>query len=72
MAKTLVLSKSEKLLDAFKEGVAFSSDTSTRFTQSVTPKGYWLLIEDTSVEDNATYRLSHKKGLVFECAGVEI
>ena len=69
--KTLVWCKKEKQLDAFKFGVSFAN-SDARFTQSVEPRGYWLLIEDDTEDDNATYKLDPVEGLTFEELGVEI
>ena len=69
--KTLVWCRKEKHLDAFKFGVEFANPNA-QFTQSVEPKGYWLLIEDDTDGDNMTYWLDHEEGLYFHELGVVI
>ena len=69
--KTLVYCASEAVLDGFKFGLDFRHPGAT-YTQGVDERGYWMLVEDDTDDDNQTYTLDSTNGLKHTDTGVEV
>ena len=70
--KLLVYCQNEAMLGGFKFGHARAIDKTPVYTQGVDARGYWLLIEDDTPDDNMTCELTQDNGLLFTDTEVEV
>lgn len=71
MATHVIETTDKALLDAFKTSLEFYPIEGRRLTQGKSGRMHWLIVENVTAEDNATFRLT-RRGIRFHASGVEI